>query len=203
MPMPSSLARLHALLTLLALLVLSAGALAGQSLRYTVDATSAGSHAFGVTLRVDSLAPGDSLFQFAATAPGTYQTMDIGRFVRDFAAVDERGRAVATQKLSTNQWRIAAPRLVRTIRYRVQDTWHAPIPEFRVYPMAGTSLEREHALVNWQAVIGFPITQQASRLSVRILRPRDWQVVTALRAAGDAFEAESFDELVDSPVLMG
>ncbi len=184
-------------------LLLAAASLRAQQLRYTVDLRQRGSHTIGVTLHVDSLAPGDTLFQFAATAPGTYQTMDIGRFVRGFTAVDARGRAISTRKISTNQWRIAAPRRVRMIRYRVHDTWHAPEQEFRVYPMAGTAIEPKHALINWHAVIGFPVTQQGSRFRVRMLRARDWQVATALREVDGVFEAESFDALVDSPVLMG
>ena len=140
------------------LLALPAVSPRAQGLRYTVDVRERGSHGIGVTLRVDSLSGGDTLFQFAATAPGTYQTMDIGRFVRRFTAVDARGRIVPARRVSTNQWRIAAPRRVRTIRYRVHDTWHAAEKEFRVYPMAGTAIERQHALINWQAVIGFPVT---------------------------------------------
>jgi len=185
------------------LLLLAAASLRAQELRYTVDVRERGSHAIGVTLRVDSLMVGDTLFQFAATAPGTYQTMDIGRFVRGFTALDVRGRIVPSARVSTNQWRIAAPRRVRSIRYRVHDSWHTPIAEFRVYPMAGTAIEREHALLNWQAVIGFPLTQQGSRFLVRVLRPRAWQTATALRDVGGVFEAESYDALVDSPVLMG
>ena len=182
---------------------LATSPLRAQQLRYTVDVRQRASHTIGVSLHVDSLAPGDTLFQFAATAPGTYQTMDIGRFVRGFTAVDARGRTIPTKKISTNQWRIAAPRRVRAIRYRVHDTWHASEREFRVYPMAGTAIEPEHALLNWHAVIGFPMTQQGSRYRVQVLRAHDWQVATALREAGGAFEAESFDALVDSPVLMG
>jgi predicted metalloprotease with PDZ domain len=200
--MPSS-TPLRVLFAVVFLLLLAAASLRAQELHYTVDLRARGSHTIGVTLRVDSLMAGDTVFQFASTAPGTYQTMDIGRFVQGFTAVDRRGRAVAARRVSTNQWRIAEPRRVRTIRYRVHDTWHTPIEEFRVYPMAGTAIEREHALVNWQAVIGFPLTQQGSRYRVRVLRTSAWQVATALREVDGAFEAESYDALVDSPVLMG
>ncbi|HKH91515.1 MAG TPA: hypothetical protein VKA54_06915 [Gemmatimonadaceae bacterium] len=200
--LPSS-TPIRALFAAILLLLLGVASLRAQELGYTVDVRERGSHRIGVTLRVDSLPAGDTLFQFAATAPGTYQTMDIGRFVRDFTALDARGRAISTKQVSTNQWRIAEPRRVRVVRYRVHDTWHAPEPEFRVYPMAGTAIEREHALLNWQAVIGFPVTQQGSRFRVRVLRPRDWQVATALREVDGELEADSYDALVDSPVLMG
>ena len=200
--MPSSLP-LRVLFAWIFLLLLAAASLRAQELRYTVDLRERGSHSIGVTLRVDSLPAGDTLFQFAATAPGTYQTMDVGRFVHGFTALDRRGRTVASRRVSANQWRIAEPRRVRTIRYRVHDSWHTAIKEFRLYPMVGTALEREHALVNWQAVIGFPLTQQGSRYRVRVLHPRAWQVATALRNVGGVFEAESYDALVDSPVLLG
>jgi predicted metalloprotease with PDZ domain len=211
MPSPVRSGVLPALTFLLAPLAAPAGAqrvtkdaAAGDApLRYTVDVATPASHAIGVTLRVDSLAPGDTIFQFAATAPGTYQTMDIGRFVRELRATDARGRPVPVARVSTNQWRIASPARVRTIRWRVLDTWHAPITEFPVYPMAGSSRERDHALLNFHAIVGFPATQQASPITVRLLRPRDWQVATALREEGGVFRADSFDHLVDSPVLTG
>lgn len=200
--MPSSLP-IRVLVAWVFLLLLAAASLRAQELRYTVDLRDRGSHAIGVALRVDSLPAGDTLFQFAATAPGTYQTMDVGRFVHGFTALDRRGRTVAATRVSTNQWRIAAPNRVRTIRYRVHDSWHTAIRAFRLYPMVGTALEREHALVNWQAVIGFPLTQQGSRYRVRVLRPRAWQTATALRETDGVYEAESYDALVDSPMLLG
>ena len=200
--MPSS-TPVRVLFAVVLLLLLTAVSLRAQELRYTVDVRDRASHSVGVTLTVDSLLAGDTVFQFAATAPGTYQTMDVGRFVEGFTAVDARGHAISTTRSSTNQWRIADPRRVREIRYRVHDSWHTPIPEFRVYPMAGSAVEPEHALLNWQTVIGFPATQQGSRYRVRVLRASDWQVATALREVGGAFEAERYDALVDSPVLMG
>jgi predicted metalloprotease with PDZ domain len=172
-------------------------------LRYTVDIARPTQHAIAVTLRVDSLTRGDSVFQFAATAPGTYQTMDVGRFVRDFRATDARGRPIATRRLSTNQWHIAAPQRVRAVRYRMLDTWHAPITEFPVYPMAGSAVERQHALLNWHAVIGYPATQQGAPVTVRLLRPAAWQVASALPETGGVLRADSYDHLVDSPVLTG
>ena len=125
--MMPSLTPLRVFYAVALLLLLVAASLRAQELRYTVDLRERGSHAIGVDLRVDSLLAGDTLFQFAATAPGTYQTMDIGRFVQGFTAVDERGRAVSSTQVSTNQWRIAEPRRVRAIRYRVHDSWHTPI----------------------------------------------------------------------------
>src|SRR6478609_7214509 len=95
---------------------------AAEPLRYSVDLGDRAGHVFAVALDVDSLSAKNDVFQFASTAPGTYQVMDIGRFVRSFEALDERGQPVATERMSTNQWRIADPRNVRRIRYSIVAT---------------------------------------------------------------------------------
>ncbi|HEX8271123.1 MAG TPA: hypothetical protein VF615_00650 [Longimicrobiaceae bacterium] len=176
---------------------------AAAQLRYTVDVREPASHSATVTLRVDSLAASDSVFQFAATAPGTYQTMNIGRFVRDLRATDRRGRAIPTRQLSTNAWVIAAPSRVRQVTYRVLDTWNTPVTEFPIYPMAGTAIEPDHALLNVHAVLGFPRGMQGSPLTVRLRHPRGWTVETPLREGPNGYEADSYDHAVDSPFLLG
>ncbi|HET7461516.1 MAG TPA: hypothetical protein VFJ82_09705 [Longimicrobium sp.] len=185
-------------------LVLFASIPAQGQLRYTVDVRNGGrSHTAAVTLDVGSLTPADSVFQFAATAPGTYQTMNIGRFVLDLRATDGRGRAVPMRQKSTNTWVFTAPTRVRQVRYNIVDTWHTPVREFPIYPMCGTDIDTDHALLNAHALLGFPLRMQGSRMTMKVLRPEGWTVATVLREGADGFEADSYDHLVDSPVLMG
>ena len=179
------------------------GTRAQAQLRYTVDVRDGASHSATVTLRVDSLAARDSIFQFAATAPGTYQTMNIGRYVRGLPATDGRGREIPTRQISTNQWVFSAPGRVRQVAYHMADTWHTTVTEFPVYPMCGTDIDTDHALLNAHALLGFPLGMQGSPITMRVLRPAGWTVVTALNEGRDGFEAESYDHLIDSPVLMG
>ena len=173
-------------------------------LRYSVDLVSGRArHEFLVTLRVDSLAARSDTFVFAATAPGTYQVMDIGRFVRRFRALDARGREIATTRLSTNRWQIAEPGRVREIRYAVVGTRDTVVTEHPVYAMCGTLLRDDYALINGQGVFGFPSGMQAARISVRLAYPKTWTAGTALRAREGVYVAEDFDHLVDSPILLG
>jgi predicted metalloprotease with PDZ domain len=176
---------------------------AAAQLHYTVDVREPATHSATVTLRVDSLAARDSVFQFAATAPGTYQTMNIGRFVRDLRATDARGRVVPTRQLSVNAWHVATPSRVRQVRYRVLDTWNTPVAEFPIYPMAGTAIEPDHALLNAHALLGFPRGMQGSRVTVKLLHPAGWTVETPLREGPRGYEADSYDHAVDSPFLLG
>ncbi len=175
-----------------------------QVLEYEVSFEDASLDVFEVRLHVDNLRPENAVYQFASTAPGTYQVMDIGRFVRDFRANDADGQAITTEQVSTNQWRLADPSRVRTIEYSVAETWDTEVEENQVYPMAGTSIEEDHILFNAHAVLGYPTGMQQSPLSIQFDFPDGWLVGTALARDGDgAFLANDYDHAVDSPILMG
>ena len=51
-----------------------------------------------MSLVVDSLPAASAIYQFASTAPGTYQVMDVGRFVRRFEALDRTGKAIGVEQ---------------------------------------------------------------------------------------------------------
>lgn len=194
---------MRSLTRLILALVLAWSAPAAAQLHYTVDLTSPATHTATVTLQVDSLAARDTVFQFAATAPGTYQTMNIGRYVSGVRAFDARGRALPVARLSTNAWQIGDPRRVRRVTWQVRDTWNTPVTEFPVYPMAGSEIDRDHALLNAHALLGFPPGMQGARVTVRLQHPPGWSVETALPEEREGYQAESYDQLVDSPFLLG
>jgi predicted metalloprotease with PDZ domain len=174
------------------------------SLAYSIDLNARADDLFKVTLRVEGLTPDNAVYQFASTAPGTYQVMNIGRFVRNFEALDARGRPLPVEQISVNQWRLGDAPKVRTIRYRVAETWDTKVEQNQVYLMCGTSMENDHVLVNPHAVIGYPSGLQAAPVRLRLRYPQNWKVGTALtRAANGDYLAESYDQLVDSPILLG
>src|SRR5476649_1264295 len=186
-----------------ALAASSAVANAQQPLRYSVDLSDTVHHVFSVTLQVPTLGARNSVFEFAATAPGTYETMDIGRFVRDFTATDAAGTPVATERIGTNEWRVAQPERVRQIRYGVIGTRDTSVAANRIYPMCGTRLVSDYALINGQGVFGFPRGMQAVPLTVQLHYPKNWKIGTSLRSQDGVLMADSYDQLVDSPILLG
>lgn len=173
-------------------------------LEYHIDLGDPSEDLFHVRLTVDSLGPDNDVYQFASTAPGTYQVMDVGRFVQSFEAFDVAGEALGTEQLSVNQWRIDEPSRVHSIEYSITETWDTPVEEHPIYPMAGTSIESSHVLFNPHAVVGFPAGLQDAPVHVHLEYPDGWQVGTALeRADDDGFAADDYDHLVDSPILAG
>jgi predicted metalloprotease with PDZ domain len=199
--MPARIAR--ASLTLL--LSLAGGAAAQRSpIGYAIDVTDRADDRFKVTAWVSGLTPDNAVYQFAATAPGTYQVMDIGRFVRSFEAFDAAGKPVPVEQVSVNQWKLGDAPRVRTVRYAIAETWDTKVDQHEVYLMCGTSMEKDHVLINPHAVIGYPTGMQARPIRLRIEYPAGWKVGTALeRDRGGAYLAEDYDHLVDSPILLG
>lgn len=159
---------------------------------------------FQVTLHVKSkLKKTSGVYQFAATAPGTYQTMNIGRFISSFEAFDKKGRSLTITNPSVNQFVIEKPKKIRKITYRVAETFDTPIDEYPIYLMAGSSIEEDHALINTHTMIGYFEGYQKSPLSIKVIGKPNWMTGTALANNNGVLTAETFDHAVDSPILMG
>ena len=173
------------------------------TLAYSIDLNRRADDLFHVTLRVRGLRPENAVYQFAATAPGTYQVMNIGRYVKAFTAFDARGRSVPVEQVSINQWKLGDPAKVRTIRFAVTETWDSPL-DHPIYRMCGTSIEADHVLINPHAVLGYPTGLQAAPVRLRLAYPAAWKVGTALHRGPDGvYVADTYDQLVDSPILLG
>ena len=173
-------------------------------LEYSVDLTTLSDDQFEVTLSVSDLGPENAVYQFASTAPGSYEVMDIGRYVSSFTALDSSGSEIAVERIATNQFKISKPEAVRRIQYAVADTWDTQVEGSPVMLMGGTSMENDHVLFNGNAVLGFPAGMQARQLRIRFDRPDEWMVGTALVSDREGrYLADDYDHIVDSPILLG
>jgi predicted metalloprotease with PDZ domain len=174
------------------------------TLSYSVDLNDRADDMFHVRMAVSGLGPDNAILQFASTAPGTYQVMDIGRYVADLGAFDSDGTEVAVEQVSANQWRLADPAAVAEVRYSIAETWDTPVDEHPVYPMAGTSMEDDHVLINPHAVFPFPSGMQDAPIELRLEYPAEWKLGTALDASAEGvLLADDYDHFVDSPLLLG
>ena len=175
-----------------------------RPLVYDINLNDRADDQFKVTLHVKGLTADNAIYQFAATAPGTYQIMDIGRYVRSFKAFDAKGRELKTEQVSVNQWKFDQPKKVRTVQYSIAETWDTPVNEHKPYNMCGTSIEKDHVLINGQGVFGFPSGMQTTPIEVRLEYPAEWAVGTALEKNKKGyFLAANYDRIVDSPILLG
>ncbi|MCH8325205.1 MAG: peptidase [Bacteroidetes bacterium] len=189
-------------LTFAFVVFVSIGILAQQ--KFYINLNDRSNDTFKVTLFPENLTDDNNIFQFASTAPGTYQIMDIGRFVKSFNAFDEDGDQIDVEKISTNQWEIDDPEDVYKIIYTISETWDTPVETNKVYPMAGTSIEDDHVLINGHAVFGYFKGKQSDPIYVKLEYPEEWIVGTALKLNKNGYyEADTYDHIVDSPILLG
>ncbi|MEW6041675.1 MAG: peptidase, partial [Elusimicrobiota bacterium] len=159
---------------------------------------------FKVTLIPGKLTDQNNIYQFAATAPGTYQIMNIGRYVRSFKAYDKNENEISTKQLSVNQWEISNPSEVKKIEYSIAETFDTKMESDPVYPMCGSSLEDDHALINGQTVFGYFHGMQKYPIEIKLDYPSDWTIGTALVQNNDGYyTAPDYDYIVDSPILLG
>ncbi len=173
-------------------------------LAYEIDLTSRADDLFKVTLQVNDLSAENNIYQFASTAPGTYQVMDIGRYVREFTAYDDAGNELPASQVSTNQWQLTQPESISRIVYSVAETWDTEVESNPVMKMAGTSIEDDHVQFLAHCVLGYPAGMQSRAVRVKFLHPQEWTVGTALtRDVQGYYAADDYDHAVDSPILMG
>ena len=191
--------------TFLGCLMLFSAEISAQNLTYTVNLNDRSNDEFKVTLDLDKgLKSSAAIYQFASTAPGTYQVMNIGRFVRSFKAFDAKGVEISTEKIGENQYKISKPKETRKIQYNIAEIWDTKVDKDRIYAMCGSSIEEDHALINGQTVFGYPTGMQDKPLKIKIDFPKEWTFGTALSQDKNGFfEANNYDHIVDSPILMG
>lgn len=175
-----------------------------QAVDFTVNLNDRSDDTFKVEVTPPQLSEGNNIYQFAATAPGTYQVMDIGRYVTSFTAFDKDGNEIGTKHLSTNQFELSSPEKIAKIEYRISETWDTPVDVDPIYLMCGTSMENDHTLINGQAVFGYFKGMQTSPLKIKLEYPDKWHVGTALTKTSDGiYWASDYDKAVDSPILLG
>lgn len=159
---------------------------------------------FNVTLYPENLSDENKVYNFAATAPGTYQIMNIGRYVRSFQAFDKDGNEIQADNVSQNRWLISQPEKVDKIVYTIAETWDTQVDENQIYLMAGSSIEDDNVLMNNQCVFGYFDGMQDYKINIKLDYPDDWKIGTALQKNSEGYyEAEDYDYLVDSPILLG
>lgn len=171
---------------------------------FEVNLNDTSGYTFKVTLYPRALSDANSIFQFASTAPGVYEVMDIGRFVSDFKAFDGSGDAVPVIHSSTNQWTILHPSVVKKISYTVADIWKAKVDDHRIFPMSSTTISDDFVMINGQGVFGYFSGLQTEPIKIELRYPSAWKVGTALKQDREGYYlADDFDKVVDSPFYLG
>lgn len=171
---------------------------------YEVNVLNYQDDLFHVTVYTEGLNEENNIYNLPSTVPGTYSLLDFGRFVKSFSAYDENGNELAVEHISTNRWEISDVEKLSKIKYDIEDTFDSDIPDHKVIPMGGTSINKDYIVLNTFGVIGFFEELQSLPVKMKLDYNPDWIVGTSLlRDDNGYFTAKDYDYFVDSPILMG
>jgi predicted metalloprotease with PDZ domain len=166
-------------------------------IHYRVAMPEPQSHELHVTIEIPALPERSTLdIGFPVWAPGSYLVRDFPRNVYDLQA--ECGqRPVALARLDKSRWRLRTDGRAVRLRYRV----------FAFETSVRTSfLDDSHAFWNGTSVF-FYVDGERERPCLLDIQPLPgWRISTALpvlRGRPQTYRAQSYDELVDSPVEIG
>lgn len=169
-----------------------------DTLQYTLKFDHAHQHLIDVELSVPA---GEASIELvlATWTPGSYLIREYARQIEGLVALDQAGTPLAIRKIKKNRWRVETSGKSASIRYRVYA---------REMSVRTNFADDEVAMVVGAATFMTVEGRQNGPHDVAVvLRPGWARAVTGLdlhpSGAPNRFVAENFDELVDSPFLIG
>ncbi|NOT47372.1 MAG: M61 family metallopeptidase [Acidobacteria bacterium] len=168
---------------------------ATPEIAYTVTMSKPATHLLEVEMRLKWPAGPQSVdLKMPVWTPGSYLVREYARHLQDFSAKSASGQALGWRKINKNTWTVdskGAGEIV--VSYRVYSN------ELTVRT---NELNDEHAFWNNGALLLFPKDQLKAPSTVAVRPYGKWKIATGLpKVAGqtNAFRAENFDVLYDSP----
>ncbi len=125
-----------------------------------------------------------------------YQVRDFAQYVNWVRAKDRAGRQLPVSAVNPSRWRISGVQDGAVAQYQIFIDSAGPF---------GAELNAHHAFFNLAQLLMYPVDARNGPMVVRFDQiPDGWRVATPLAATPDGlFTAETYDQLVDSPVEIG
>jgi predicted metalloprotease with PDZ domain len=125
-----------------------------------------------------------------------YQVRDFSKYVNWIRAKDRAGRLLNVRSVNTSLWQISGAEDGALVEYQIFADSSGPF---------GAQLNLHHAFFNLAEILMYPVDARNDPMTVRFSRlPANWRIATPLAsAAQNAFGADNYDRLVDSPVEIG
>jgi predicted metalloprotease with PDZ domain len=181
-------------------LALNQGAVqAAQALapiRYILRFPNPSTHYLEIAAQIPASGPKPEIFM-AVWTPGSYLVREYARNVEALEAFDENGRALDVHKTRKNRWQIeAGDAKSLTVKYKV----YANEPTVQ-----GNYVDAGFAMLN--GAPNFVTVEGAEKrpYEVKLELPAAWhESISGLGKTGEnAYAAEDFDQLLDSPIYAG
>lgn len=166
---------------------------------FTVAMPNRDEHLFEVSMALSPFASAQTTFDLVLPAwtPGSYAIRDYARNVQNLRVAEASGRPLAVAKVDKSRWRVnvgSASRGPFQLSYAVYAN------ELSVRT---SHLDATHGYGNGASLFLYAEGRKQEPQRLRFVLPAGWKVSIALPERRGVFEAESYDELVDSPFECG
>ena len=143
-------------------------------------------------------------FNFPATIPGTYATLDYGRFIHDFQAFNSDGKPLKVSKKKNTYTIKGKP---AKIEYWAEDSFDAKIRKNKVFEPAGTNnQERRNFLLNAAGYFGFFEGLENLPVSLEVNKSPSLYGLSAMESYSygntQNFYARDYHHFLDCPVMV-
>jgi len=177
----------------------SVSAQTADPINYTLSFPASHTHYVEVAASYPTAGTPQVELMMAVWTPGSYLVREFSRHVEAVAASGPDGRSLAVEKSAKNRWTVAtggAPRV--DVRYRVYS---------REMSVRTNWVDADFALLNGAPTF-LTLAEGASRPhEVTLTLPPSWNrsmtALPALPGGPHRYRAASYDELVDSPIVLG
>ncbi len=176
---------------------------------YKIDLTNVVDDRVKITLDASMIGLGKTLdeeysFHFPATIPGTYATLDYGRFIYDFKAYDDSGNALKVKKKRNTYTIIGLP---AEIEYWAEDTFDSKVRKNKVFEPAGTNnQEHRNFLLNAAGYFGFFEGQESLPITLEVQKSPSLYGVSAMESYrygnSQIFNARNYHHFLDCPIMV-
>ena len=168
----------------------------GPPIAATLSFDDRAGHMVDVSMQVPASAAGSLTLSMPTWTPGSYLIREYARHVEGFQAFGPDGAPLSVTRSAKNRWTIDGAAGTIDVRYRIY---------CRDASVRGNFVDVDMAVLNGAPTFMQPVDSRHP-WTLNVSLPPGWEgVFTGLSPAGapHTFAAESFDELVDSPLVIG
>jgi len=168
-------------------------------LRYTLSFPEPHTHYVEVRAEIPTAGQLSVDLMMAVWTPGSYLIREYARHVEQVLAASREGEPLQVHKSAKNRWTVIA------------GTASTIIVTYRVYgremSVRTNWIEADFALINAAPTFLTPPGARSQPHEVRVVRPSTWMsahsALPGVPGEDDVYLAANYDELVDSPLLLG
>lgn len=162
-------------------------------MQYTVSYDNPASKMVKFSLTIKQISSKSLHLQLPAWRPGRYTLQNFAKNIHAFAVHTAKGKTVPFQKTSKDRWEVNT-KGVKSIT--VSYVYHASQMD-----AGGTWLDADQLYLNWITCGLMVVGREDKSYSIQLKLPKGYEVATSLAKRGKKWEAKSFYELVDSPMM--